>query len=167
VKPRWGGEAHSSSPFLVWEECALQNSEKLRLPWRSALEEKRDSYLFREGLQQWLSAWEWDYFLTVTFRDSVPMDRASSVLNAVARTASQLTPERLFLVSETHVSGALHMHGLFKTGTKNRSAVRQRLWRGLFNTYGRSDVQPVAYQEAVSKYVSKYVTKNMQEWGIF
>ncbi len=123
----------------------------------------------------WLESQPWHYFLTITFREPLTAHRADSTLNAIGKQlCARHWPERVFLGAETHLSQAIHFHGLYR-----ECAPRARfpdwlwcqmatdIWGTLFNTYGRSKVELVRGQGDVAKYVSKYCTKELGSYGIY
>lgn len=141
-------------------------------------------------LGDWLSGLaEWDWFLTVTFREPLPKYREESVVHAVGEHIRH-TPyganRPLVLAAEPHRSGATHLHGLLdidpmallahwrvpspglpSSRHEKRTAWTDHLWESLFRTYGRSKVEWTGHHEAVSRYVSKYVTKGLSWWQIW
>lgn len=119
----------------------------------------------RKGMVSWLISYSWDYFLTVTFRDPRPPHLALNVLNQIRRTLRPAKPPLLFLGTEQHASSLLHVHGLMMAGTPALSA--QGVWKLLYERFGRSKVDGVLDQQKVSMYVTKYVTKELGEWGIW
>jgi len=123
----------------------------------------------------WLESQPWDYFLTITFREPLPGHRADSTLNAIGKQlCATYRPEMVFLGAETHLSQAMHFHGLYKERAPPRPRPdwfwrlqAKALWQTLFETYGRSKVERVRGQGAVAKYVSKYCTKELGSYGIY
>jgi len=59
------------------------------------------------------------------------------------------------------------VHGLLQTVGRANAFVEYALWRSLFDSFGRSEVRGVQSREAVSNYVSKYVTKELTEWDMW
>lgn len=130
----------------------------------------------RLAWSEWLTQEDWDWFLTITFREPVPMCRQESVVHAAGMTIRACLWEprfdhsRLFLAAEPHQSYALHLHGLYKRNAKpwNMSVEtyswhgkfhKRQLWEKLHETFGRSRVSTPRGVDAVSKYVSKYCVK--------
>jgi len=120
----------------------------------------------------WLAAYPWHYFLTVTFRDLVPMHRQESVLHAVGQTlVHNFVTDRLFLVSEAHKSQTLHLHGLYRIATERediRKYAMGAIWKVLFDKFGRSKVEYPRDEIDVAEYATKYCLKTggyYQDWG--
>jgi len=101
----------------------------------------------------WLQTYPWDYFITVTCREPLPVHRSDSVLNAIGKQlCSRFKPEMVFLGAESHISRLTHFHGLYKC-TERVGAdpepswlMRMRateIWEILFETYGRSKVEKI------------------------
>lgn len=117
---------------------------------------------------------DWDYFVTFTF-DPKKVDRydysavsrkMSSWLNNIRRVYA---PDlKYMVVPELHQDGAVHFHGLianignigfFDSGYTDHQG------RKIYNLdqykHGWSTATPVTNSEAVSKYITKYVTKEL------
>jgi len=59
----------------------------------------------RGAWANWLAGMEWDYFLTVTFREPLPRHRGESVLHSLAMTLrKRFQPQAFFLGTEPHLS---------------------------------------------------------------
>jgi len=128
----------------------------------------------RASWAQFLESLEWDYFLTVTFRDALPAHRADSVLNAIERTlVARCAPDAMFLGMELHVSRFLHCHGLYRTKRKFPSlgylAEDSTSWltEVLFRTFGRSKVEIIRSPADTAKYVTKYCIKAVEAYHIW
>lgn len=112
----------------------------------------------REEMAAWISRQDsWDYFLTVTFRK--PSLRPELSIGRVQRTLDGLGgSQRAFLGAEkAHGLGAWHVHGLCKLSWPLRAT---HVWEALFRSCGRSKVEVPRSPEAVSNYISKYLTKD-------
>jgi len=120
----------------------------------------------RDAFGLWLATFPWAYFLTVTFREPRHPYHAISTLRQIGKTIKRATDGDYFLGTEVHVSRTLHVHGLLSAPHGPSESVPRELWRTLFKEYGRSQVHRVRSREAVSTYVSKYVTKEMTEWDM-
>lgn len=121
-----------------------------------------DSPLATEWLA-WLSNYPWDWFLTVTFRDMVPMRRQESVLHAVGETLRHShIVKRLFLISEATKAQALHLHGLYASSAEDFVKPYQKLdiRRVLLERFGRNKVEVPRGFADVSRYVTKYCLKD-------
>lgn len=108
------------------------------------------------------------------------MHRAEAVSGAVFNTLLRRNPARIVLSAEPHRTGVAHVHALLSLqtvlgepfdpdraspGAMGRSA--RKLWSDLFRVYGRSRVEAVSQEEAVARYVAKYVTKGLTAWHIW
>lgn len=118
----------------------------------------------RDAFGAWLSLFPWTYFLTITFRDPRQPHHAISTLQQCESVVRRHSKGRLFLGSELHISRTLHVHGLLDTPHRPTDILEYALWQSLFTSFGRSEVRQVQSREAVSIYVSKYVTKDDGEW---
>lgn len=123
---------------------------------------ERDSCL-KDAYGEWLATLPWDYFLTVTFREPVPMRRQETVTHAVGQTikARYETVDRLALFAEPHMSQNLHLHGLVHVGSSEEIVgyARQDMQQFLTEKFGRSQAAFPRGRGAVSKYVAKYCVK--------
>jgi len=117
----------------------------------------------REVWGEWLASHAWDWFLTITFREPVPMHRQEAVLNAAGESMRAWhNPSLLFLAAEPHRSFALHLHGLYQSSRLDfvKPFQQRDLWAKLHDTFGRSSVEIPKGKEAVSEYVAKYCVKD-------
>jgi len=118
----------------------------------------------------WIGSYRWDYFLTVTFREPRAPHHALSTVRQVGKVIRRATSGHYFLGTELHLNRTLHVHGLLQShygptfsGLGN---VTDQIWREFNEQFGRSEVRRVQKNEAVSAYVSKYVTKGFTEWDM-
>jgi len=120
----------------------------------------------REEWARWLSTYPWTHFITVTFREPRTLHSAESTINQLHKRIRRLCPRgRLFLGTELHLSRALHVHGLLDAFYwADGAALAHILWKDLYTDFGRTTVSPVQSSEAVSNYVSKYVTKEFTSY---
>lgn len=125
----------------------------------------------RQEWGAWLATMEWDWFLTITFREPVPFHRQETVVHSAGNVLSRFfVLERLFICAEPHLSKNTHLHGLVKSGARSDIVRYQRseIWETLHDTFGRSKVEIPRGQDAVSKYVAKYCVKGQgyyELWG--
>ena len=124
------------------------------------------SLSLREAYGDWLGALPWDFFLTVTFREPVPMRRQETVTHAVGKSIKAYYEriECLALFAEPHLSRNLHLHGLVKMAPLPSPKlvldhVRQSMGPWLSDKFGFSKVEVPRGHGAVSKYVAKYCVK--------
>jgi len=117
----------------------------------------------RDAYADWLASLPWDYFLTITFRDPVPMRRQESVTHAVGQSIKSRyeTVDRLALFAEPHKSKNLHLHGLVHLGASEEIIGRARrdMQSYLRDKFGFSEAAFPRGHQAVSKYVAKYCVK--------
>lgn len=117
----------------------------------------------RDAYSDWLASLPWDFFLTVTFREPVPMRRQESVTHAVGQTlkARYETIDVLGLFAEPHLSQNLHLHGLVKIDAREDllNFCRQDMQRYLGEKFGRSQAAFPRGRGAVAAYVAKYCVK--------
>lgn len=118
---------------------------------------------------------EWLWFVTMTFNpqliDSFDYDVCSSKLSQWLKDLRKSDSSLMYLfVPEQHKSGAWHFHGLITC--ENASALRlsdsgkrDRSGKVIYNIgryrYGFTTATDVENNEAVTKYITKYVTKDM------
>jgi len=118
----------------------------------------------RDAFADWLATLPWDFFLTVTFRDMVPMRRQESVTHAVGQTIKSRyeTVDNLALFAEPHKSRNLHLHGLVHLGASEAIVQRARkdMQAYLRDKFGRSEAAFPRGPRAVTNYVSKYCVKS-------
>jgi len=128
----------------------------------------------RKTWAEFLGSMPWDYFLTVTFREELPLHRAESVLNSIEQTLVRWhNPAMLFLGMELHVSRFLHLHGLYRAKRRFPASdymaldSTRDLWRSIFKVYGRSKVELIRSRADASMYVSKYCVKATEAYRIW
>jgi len=121
----------------------------------------------RDAFGDFLSTFNWDYFITVTFRVPRQPHHALGTVREVGKVIRRSNTGRLFLGTELHVNRTLHLHGLLEAHGRPNGFLKRQLWADLFDRFGRSQVLDVQSREAVSSYVSKYVVKGLTEWDIW
>ena len=115
----------------------------------------------RQQYSDWLQSYNWDYFLTVTFRK--PRFDAYYALKDVWHCLQDQNAAVAFLVAEPHrYAHNLHIHGLAssKAGWDPAMTLPWETWGSLFKRFGRSKVEPVNEPGAVAGYCTKYVMKS-------
>ena len=120
---------------------------------------RRDSST-RAAYAEWLQKYNWDYFLTSTFRQ--PRKEPYYALQSVWHELKKTFVARAFLVVEPHQSGDLHIHGLAAgtgPGWRPEIALPWEIWAGLFKRFGRAKVEAANSREAVTGYCAKYLLK--------
>ena len=114
----------------------------------------------RQEYAEWLQGYNWDYFLTSTFRK--PRKEPYYALQSVWHELQHYSVARAFLVAEPHQSGDLHIHGLASgrgAGFLPDIALPWDIYAGLFDRFGRAKVEACNSQAAVSSYCAKYLLK--------
>lgn len=111
-------------------------------------------------------AWEW--FCTFTFSpescDRYDYDDVSRRFKSWLDTSRRSAPDLMYVVvPELHKDGAYHYHGLFSRADEALCPV---LWKdNIYNVtsyhYGYSTATPVSRPDAASRYISKYITKDL------
>lgn len=114
----------------------------------------------RQGYAEWLKGYNWDCFLTSTFRK--PRKEPYYALQSVWHELKNYGVARAFLVAEPHQSGDLHVHGIVAgrgPGWQPDLALPWDIYAGLFKRFGRAKVEACNSQEAVTGYCAKYLLK--------
>lgn len=117
---------------------------------------------------EFLSRWEWDWFLTLTFRDEVHPERADKLFRVfVSQINRELFGNRWYKhgdgirwvrALEMQRRGVIHYHALF--GGAGLSDVRRLFWMDRwFELAGIARIEPPRDRGAVHSYVAKYVVK--------
>ena len=123
-------------------------------------EATRRGNLIRQQYADFLQGYNWDYFLTSTFRR--PRKEPYYALQSVWHVLQSDFVARAFLVAEPHQSGDLHIHGLAAgsgPGWRPEMALPWDIWTSLFKRFGRARVEACNTQEAVTGYCAKYLLK--------
>jgi len=121
----------------------------------------------RDAFGAWLGLFPWTYFITITFREPRQPHHALSTVRQCGNVVRRHSKGRLFLGTELHVLRTLHVHGLLDAPYGANDFLEHAIWDSLFRAFGRSEVCQVQSREAVSNYVSKYVTKRLTEWDMW
>jgi hypothetical protein len=114
---------------------------------------------------KFLKGYQWDYFLTATFRK--PRREPYYAMKGVWNELKRYNVARAFMGVEPHQSGDLHIHGVvagkYNPGTgevwKPEIALPWEIKEGLDSRFGFSRVQSCRSTEAVTGYCAKYVLK--------
>lgn len=117
-------------------------------------------YDTKKQYAEWLKEYNWDYFMTATFRK--PRREPYYALQHVWYELKRHWVARAFMGVEPHQSGDLHIHGIIAgspPGWKPEIALPWDIWQGLFKRFGRARVEACNTREAVSLYCAKYVLK--------
>lgn len=118
----------------------------------------------------------WEYFVTLTF-DPKKVDSYNYdvVLDAMHKWLDNMKHQnkelKYVLVPELHKSGRVHIHGLFKNCPNLKLIDSGKTKNGckIYNIvnykYGFTTISKIKNQEAVSVYMSKYMTKELIDKG--
>lgn len=110
-----------------------------------------------------------DYFITLTINSDL-MNRYD--LKEYIKKLGQFIRDyrkkyevniQYLLIPEKHEDGAWHMHGLIKGIPKNHLHINENGyldWQEYKNKFGYCSIDKVKNQEAVSKYITKYIRKS-------
>lgn len=174
------------SKYWTTEAIQKQTDRQELIAWAGQLDKQRNPLLPRQG--------EWTFFLTMTFRNSIPRHHAMSAGRNLLRWCSAWRTEcpggkgsklfRLLLWSaEEHQTGAVHLHALSVTTpavspthcrrchekVSSLSNVWRKLKESWFHHYGISRVYPYnpALRFGAERYVVKYVlAETCLDWGV-
>ena len=114
--------------------------------------------------------WQWDWFTTLTFNDSVHPEKAEKLFRVwISRLNKDLYGRRWFnrephgthwlLTIEFHKSGSIHLHALVGNTKDARRLSWMDNWHELDYKSGFARVEPITYKGAATRYVTKYTTK--------
>lgn len=116
---------------------------------------------------------KWDWFVTLTFApdavDRFDYDACVKLLSKWLNNCKRKAPDMAYLVvPEQHKSGAWHFHGLFNnchelgfhdSGKKDKK--KNRIYNIGSYHFGFTTATRIKDMEKVSKYISKYITKDL------
>jgi hypothetical protein len=107
---------------------------------------------------------EWDWFVTITFRDILPRDLAiARVQEWLADIQAQVGGKQIgWILAEEfgRIGGRYHCHMLVTGAGKER---RKFWWSEAFRRFGRSEIRPFDPQKAAAFYAAKYAAKQLGE----
>jgi hypothetical protein len=121
----------------------------------------------QEGLSQWLAAQQWDYWFTSTSATKLryPRQAIRLVLDSVPVASAG------FVGAERHYLGGWHSHGLLALERPTQQSEIERLGRYVeicLSRKGFCRIEPAHSASAVSAYVAKYVTKDLDsDWELW
>jgi len=121
----------------------------------------------RLAWSNYLQSQTWDYFVTVTFREPLPLYRAERVQDSIYGTLKRFAPNRVFLGAEPHVSQLMHFHGLYKCGVELPAVRADEIFWRLFNVFGRSTVELIKSTADVADYCAKYCVKACEIYNLY
>lgn len=115
----------------------------------------------KEYYANWLQQYQWDDFLTVTFRSA--RREPYYALQHVWHELQRHHVARAFLACEPfQACGDIHIHGIVAgrgPGWYPEIQLPWEIWDGLFHRFGRSKVEACNSHEAVTMYCAKYILK--------
>lgn len=115
-------------------------------------------YPLKLAISDWLQGYNWDFFISQTFK--TPRLDALRCHNAVNRILTdKFGATRQFSVAERHSKGDYHLH-ILSRHVFDPVLPASSIWKYLFKSFGRVSVQPINSILAVTRYCSKYVTKD-------
>lgn len=140
---------------------------------RDVNDEKLDNHISRakNKIFEYAAANEFDYFLTLTL-DKEKYDRHN--LSKYIKDLGQLIRNyrrdkkvdiQYLLIPEPHQDGAWHMHGLIKGIPEEELTINKNGyldWLPYSNKFGWCSIDKVRSQEAISKYITKYISKALR-----
>lgn len=156
---------------------------------RDVNDQKLDNHISRakNKIFEYAAANEFDYFLTLTLdQDKYDRYNLSKYIKDLGQEIRDLRKKdkvdiQYLLIPEPHFNGAWHMHGLIKgmpldqlTAFTLQDNIPLRLkqmimegriiydWERYSNKFGWCTLEPVISQEAISKYITKYISKSLQ-----
>lgn len=114
----------------------------------------------------------WEYFVTLTFDpEKVDSFNYNEVVGVMGKWLDNIKHQnknlKYVLVPELHKSGRVHIHGLFKNcpNLKLVDSGKRKNGCKIYNIenykYGFTTISKIKNQEAVSVYMSKYMTKEL------
>jgi hypothetical protein len=119
---------------------------------------------------QWLGAYPWQAWGTLTFADGAfSSDAAGRAWNRYAAWLKVQYPLRTYFVGhEVGARGRLHLHCLLGVLSReeNDRAAFSHCWKWWFDRYGRAEVKGYDPQRGAAAYVSKYVTKALAHYDL-
>ena len=105
---------------------------------------------------------EWDWFVTITFREITVRDlavaRIEEWLADIQATAGGKQIGWLLAEEFGRIGGRYHCH-LLVTGVVNQT--RKFWWREAFRRFGRSEIRPFDREQAAAFYAAKYAAKQL------
>ena len=116
---------------------------------------------------------DWDYFVTLTL-DSKKYDRynlqsyikdlGQFLNNYNKRQLKDLPNIRYVLIPEQHDDGAWHLHGLISNLPESHLSINQNGyldWKSYSDKFGYMSLGKIKSKEKVSRYITKYVSKDL------
>lgn len=115
---------------------------------------------------EFLSQFEWDWFVTLTFRDCVKSFRAHRLFGYFVRDLKKAAGQQIFWFRADEIGphgGRFHLHALIG----NVGHLRRMSWvDGWDKLAGFARILPFSSNRGAAFYVAKYVTKQRSEWDL-
>jgi len=152
---------------------ARLNTEIERVVSRDVNEHRLDNNISRakNKIFEYAACNEFDYFLTLTLDqgkyDRYNLEKYIKDLGQFIRDYRKKynTNIQYLLIPEPHKDGAWHMHGLIKGINSEHLTTNSNgylHWQQYSDKFGYCSVDLVRSQEAISKYITKYISKTLQ-----
>jgi len=115
---------------------------------------------------------DFEYFITLTVNDELinryDLDEYIKKLGQFIRNYRRDYDANIqyLLVPEKHKDGAWHMHGLIKGIPKEHLSINENGyldWKKYREKFGYCSIDEIKNKEAVSKYITKYISKSLEE----
>jgi hypothetical protein len=124
---------------------------------------KQQRGLLPEAYGEFLSKLaEWDWFVTITFRDIIPHDLAMTLIEEwLADIQARVGGKQIgWVLAEEfgRIGGRYHCH-LLVTGVSKE--IRTFWWSEAFRRFGRSEIRPFNQGKAAAFYTAKYAAKQL------
>jgi hypothetical protein len=115
---------------------------------------------------EFLSQFEWDWFVTLTFRDWVKSFRAHRLFDLFVRELEKAAGQRIFYFRVDEIGpqgGRFHLHALIG----NVAHLRRMFWMDYWDKLaGHARILPFSSRRGAAFYVAKYVCKQLGEWEL-
>ena len=132
---------------------------------------KHVKYRLRSAYGEFVARWDWEWFATFTFAHATHPERALKLFRVWRSILSREIYGRRWykrhpygvrsvVAVEFHKSGQIHLHALLAGVGDIRRLTYMDKWEDLDRIAGHPRIYPVENNEAVSSYVTKYVTKD-------
>lgn len=182
-KDLWSAYRYGQNIKIVYHTCGRHPDARKPAKTRAQASSETDaSTRFEQSVSRTRAAIfelamcnDFEWFVTMTL-DSEKRDRND--LQAFRRDFAQFVRDQnkkrsqeqkieYLLIPEQHKDGAWHMHGLFKGLREGTDLVRNEHryldWPGYRKRFGFFSCDRIRSQEACSKYITKYVTKDIDQ----
>ncbi len=132
---------------------------------------KHYKWRVQDGWSDLIARYPWAWFVTLTFTDNIHPEAALKAMRVwISKLNRELygprwhkkVPKGVYWVAaiEYQKRGVIHLH-LLMAGVKDaRRLSYMDTWAGMGNKNGYARIVPVLSNHAVSRYLSKYVTKD-------